>query len=443
MATKMATKLIAPPDQRFECRDCPARCCRVPWRVRVTDEEARRYLADPWVRERVGEEGLGLIERGVLPMREEERRLQCVFLDEDGLCSMQKRSGHGALPRTCQSFPFGFVRDEGGAVRAQLSRLCPSIRDSHGKPVQGQLQAKLQQNGEVGRMAEAMVTLGGVALSRPQYLRVAGQWEAQLARGGSPAAALARLHDWTSAFEGALHEAIEGSGGGEGSEGSGGHESLAQAPDAAVSAALARADQAAAEEAEPLAPRASPSLHARVLFASLLGSLCYPSRLRRPHRIGGPARPRMEALRSLGNKLAWMLGRGTVDMLFVARPFKLQRVRAVERFLAGEEGELVGDYLRVVLQRRKIFVEEGQHLGAALLELSLGTALISRFARCRAAAEERTRVTPEDVREGIAVAELLLLNHAAPAEQGPLLTKLRSALLTSRKSLRDVLATEA
>src|SRR5262249_590114 len=99
---------------------------------------------------------------------------------------------------SCQAFPFAFVRDEDGAVIAQLSQLCPSIRDNYGEPVAGRLAAKLQQKGEAYRMAEAMATLGGVLLSRPQYTRVARRWEAMLAPGGSPAATLAQIYDWAT-----------------------------------------------------------------------------------------------------------------------------------------------------------------------------------------------------------------------------------------------------
>ncbi|MGK4009312.1 YkgJ family cysteine cluster protein [Sorangium sp. So ce1036] len=423
MATKRssATKLSSPPNQRFACRDCPARCCRMPWNIRFSNEEARRYLEDPWVRERAGSEAAVVIARGVLPMLEKDRRLQCVFLDDDLLCSLQKRFGHEYIPRSCQAFPFGFVRDEEDVVVAQLSQLCPSIRDNYGDPVDRQLRAKLQQRGESERMSTALATLRGVILSRPQYLRIARHWEEQLAVDASPASTLARLYDWTTALERALPA------GGE------------RATDAALEAAF---QQAHAHEAAPLAPRRRPSFHARVLFAFLLGNLCYPSRVRQAHRVGTAPFAELQGLRSLGNKAAWMLGRGTVDMLFIPRPFKLQHVRTVDRFLDGEQGALVRDYLRLALQRRHIF-SAPRHLLAAVLDLSLATAVISRFARCRAAADGRTQVAAEDVREGISVAELVLLSHAALSEQGRLMKNLRWLLLTKRESFRGVLETEA
>lgn len=393
----------------------------MPWNIRFGGDEARRYLAEPWVRERVGEEGALVIGRGVLPVRERDRQLQCVFLDDDMLCSMQKRFGHEYIPKSCQAFPFGFVRDEKDVVVAQLSQLCPSIRDNYGKPVDRQLKAKLQQRGDTERMSTALATLSGVILAQPLYLRAARHWEERLATGASPASTLAELYDWTAAFERALPQ-------GQG-----------RATDASVDAALG---QAGKEEPEPLAPRKKPSFYARVLFAYLLGNLCYPSRVRESHRVEKASWTELQALRSFGNKAAWMLGRGTVDMLFVPRPFKLQRVSTVDRFLAGDEGTLVKDYLCLVLQRRHIF-SAPRHLLAAVLDLSLATVVISRFARCRAAADGRVKVSPEDVREGISVAELVLLSHAALSEQGTLMKNLRWLLLTKRESFRALLATEA
>ncbi|MFT3772495.1 MAG: YkgJ family cysteine cluster protein [Minicystis sp.] len=415
----MATKITAPEGQRFACKDCPARCCRLPARVRLTGEEAARYLAEPWVRERATEEGLGIIEGGALPVREIDGGPACVFLDDDMRCAMQKRFGHDYLPRTCQAFPFAFTRDEEGVIVAQLSKLCPSIRDDYGEPVAPQLRTKLQQAGGAARMAAEMEMLGGTSLAQAHYLRVVRRWEAALVEKEPAATTLARLYDMTLAFEGALP--------------------VDRITDAAVDDALGRAF---AIDPEPLAPRPSPSIHARMLFASLLGHLCHPARVKLAHRIGDARGARGTGWRILANKVRWMMGWGSVDMAFIARPVRLGRVKAVQRFLAESKGALVTGYLRLVLQRRQVFAQP-RHLLAVLIDLAIATTLASRFARCRAAAEERTRVTADDVREGIGVAELLVLGHVDPAAQGPSMTNLRRMLLTSRDALRGVLATEA
>jgi lysine-N-methylase len=416
----MATKFSSPPDQLFECRDCPARCCRVPWSIRFSSEEIERYVSEPWVRERAGDEAMGVLARGVLPMREHERRLQCVFLDDDRLCSLQKQFGHSYIPRACQAFPFGFIRDEKGRALAQLSRLCPSIRDNYGKPVSKQLRAKLDQKGGIERMTTAMSTQSRVVLSQPQYLRVARSWADELARDRSPADVLAHIYDQMGVFDSAIPETME------------------RATDAIVTAAL---EQARAHTPEPLESRPKPSFHARVLYSYLLGNLCYPSRVRQAHRVGR-ASASLEAVRSFGNKLAWMRGRGTVDMLFAPGPFALQRVRDVEPFLAGPQGALVRDYLRAVLDRRQLFAQP-RYVLAVVIDLCLATVLISRFARCLAVASDRQTVTPEDVREGISVAELVLLSHITLAEEGKTMKNLRLLLLSDRAKLRQLLASEA
>lgn len=416
----MSTKFSFPQGQRFECRDCPARCCRLPARVRITDEEAERYLADAWVRERVGVEGLPILQNGRLPLREKDRGLQCVFLDDDNLCSMQKRSGHDSIPRTCQAFPFAFARDTSGVTVAQMSHVCPSIRDNYGHPVAKQLPIKLRQKGVISQISSEMATLGGLTLSSKQYLRVARRWEEVLGAAASPVIALARLYDFTYAFERALSADLE------------------RVSDAAVDDALGRVTEP--EPALP-APRKSPSFYARVLFASLLGYLCYPSRVKNANRIGGAPGSRLSGWHNFANKIAWIIDWGTFDMQYIPRPFRLQRVNAVGRFLPGSASAPVTDYLRLILQRRQLFFEN-RHLLAVVVDLALATTIISRFARCRAAAEDRTRVTLEDVREGISVAELVLVSHVDLSARGPLLDSLCRLLLMSRASFLGLLASE-
>lgn len=414
----MPPRIVAPEGQKFECRDCPARCCRVPWSIRFGPEETERFLADPWIELRVGSEGRRVLARGMLPQREHERRLQCVFLDDDQLCSLQKRYGHEYLPRACQSFPFGFQRD-GDKINAHLSQLCPSIRENYGNPVRSQLQVKLRQRGEVERMSTAMSSTAGVILSRSQYLSVASEWQQALAREGSPLDILAAACDRMDAFEQALPDGAE------------------RVSDTGVKAALRKGREVEAEEL--IAPD-RPSFHARALHSYLLGNLCYPSRVRQPQRVGQA--PLFSRLRSARNKAAWMRGRGTVDLLFVRDPFPLQRAAAVPPFLAGPEGDIVKDYLGAVLTRRNLFARP-RYLKDALVDLCFAAVLVSRFARCRAAGEERTAVAPEDVREGISVAELVLLHHVVLAEEGKTVQNLRTLMLSDRDKLRLLLASEA
>lgn len=410
----------APGDQTFECRDCPARCCRMPWRICFSEEETSRYLDEPFVRERAGAAGVTVLARGTLPVREVDRGVQCVFLDDDLLCALQKKFGHAYIPRACQTFPFGFVTDENDSVTANVSQLCPSIRDNYGEPIGPQVEAKLAQRGGPQRMSTALAARDGTILKRPQYLAIANHWRNELA-DGSPASALARLYDRTSALERLLPPGV------------------AKPADDEVMEALRRALE---HDDETLARRERSSWHARLLFSFLLGNLCYPSRVRLDHRADRGRLPLAQALRAFGNKVAWLLELGTVDLLFIDRPVPLARVRRVARFLDTERAAPIRDYLRLALDRRQVF-SEPRHLMAVLLDLALATVVISRFARCRAAAAGLDEVRDEDVREGIGVAELVLLAHASLGDQGRLLKNLRWLLLTHREKFRGLLASEA
>lgn len=414
----MKATFSAPDNQLFECRDCPARCCRTPWSIQLGTEEVERYIDDPWVIDRAGADGVRVLGRKMLPKRVHERRLQCVFLDEDELCSLQKKFGHGYIPRACQAFPFGFLRDEGGALVALLSQYCPSIRDNYGKPVRKQLPSKLKQKGDIERMSTVMSTQRRVMLSQKQYLRVARLWSEQLASQTSPLDVIALMYDQLDAFDTSLPGDAE------------------KTTDAYVGSALKKART---HGTQPLAPRAKPSFQARALYSYLLGNLCYPSRLRRPDLVGGG--PGLLGLRSFGNKLAWMRTRGTVDMLLTPRPFKLQHVRKVAPFLDQPPGALVNAYLRQTLDRRQVF-SKPRYLLSVIVDLAMATVLISRFARCLALSSERDTVIDDDVREGISVAELVLMSHVARDQAGKTMTNLEAQLL-DRERLRDLLASEA
>jgi lysine-N-methylase len=146
--------------------------------------------------------------------------------------------------------------------------------------------------------------------------------------------------------------------------------------------------------------------------------------------------------RALLNKLAWMLEWGTVDMLLMPGPLPLRRVRKVDRWLDGEGGAEVRQYLLGAVERRQVFTEP-RHLLAVVVDLGLAATVISRFARCRAAADGRTEVSAVDVREAIGVGDFLVLGHSAGSQQGLLLRNLREVLLSDRAAYRKLLASEA
>lgn len=414
----MATKFVYSEERRFECSECPARCCRVPWSIRFTDDEAKRFLDDEWVRDRAGPDGVEVLRQRTLPFREHEGRLQCSFLDEDELCSLQKKFGHDYLPRSCQVFPYGFVRSEKGEAIVALSRLCPSIQKNRGSPVKAQLAAKLKELGKPESLADRMGSRNGPTLKPRHYLRVVRHWSDMMESADSPVQGLADLFDWTDTFEDALppkSDAIDNS-----------------AVDAAIEAAGER-------EFESLTPRVKATFQARNLYGYQLGNLCYPSRLLVKHRVG--SLPRFSGARSWFNKMQWLFEWGAVDLLFVDQPVRLQKVKTVERFLSTERGSALTEHLIETLERRHLFTEQ-RYLVSVLVDLAMGTAVASRFARCRASADGRTEVSDEDIEEGRGVADFLLLSHMVSAEEGTLMRNLRQLLLSRRGDFRSLLEGE-
>jgi len=267
-------------------------------------------------------------------------------------------------------------------------------------------------------MSSVMGTVAGHHLTRPQYLRVTQRWRELLAAESFELNGLAYLFDWMSAFEDALPDGKE------------------KVTDAAVATAMSKAEEV---EREPIEPRKRASYLARVLFAYQLGNLCYPSRVALRHHVN---KPFLAGTRAWGNKLAWLLGFGQVDLLFVQQPVKPGQTHRVEPFLAGEYGDRVRDFLLLALQRRHLF-SRARHLQGVLLDLSFSTMVISRYARSRASAEERGVVSAEDVAEALGIAELLFVSHAAIGQEGRVMSDLRWTMLTQRARRRALFGCEA
>lgn len=420
----------APPDMRFECRDCPARCCRMPWAIRMSAEEAARYQDNDWARARLRAAGAALSRdrsgHFVLPMIEVERRLQCVFLDDDGLCGLQKQFGHAFIPAVCQAFPFEFVRDESGTVRPVLSHLCPSIRDNRGGPVSDRLEEKLAQAGGVHfEMPTSLSLGGGTLIGASGIAMLTDRWEEKLASSDSVPHALADIYDETVLLRTAL--AREGA-------------PRVPAGEDIFGRSLTAAIQSHTHQPLPKSNDVPPI--ANVLFALCLSIIAYPARVAMPHRVRRRGERAPSLLDTLSTKLSFVLGRGEADLLLIEKPFPLERVSRVARFLSDDAAAPVRSFLRQVVARRGLFAG-CQDITEAVFALGFGASLISRFARCAAAAEGLYRCEDRHIREGISAAELLVFTHARLLSGSALTRLILRGLAANRLSYRNVLIAEA
>jgi lysine-N-methylase len=372
-------------------------------------------MSDDEARERLGWRGEAILRAGILPMREQDEKLACVFLDEDLLCSLHKKHGHAFIPAPCQAYPFGFAQNEKQQPVALLSRYCPSIRDNYGEPVGDIIGQKLEEAGGSHPMAEKMGLRSGRVLPRLQYVRVIQRWRQLLEEGQSASLSLVRLFETTDALDAALP-------------------ATKRPNDTELSQALEVAEKS---EIRPLC-RDKLRFGGRMLVAHLLGGICYPSRVMLAHRMT-PIRF-TEKVRSWLNRLYWLFSIGTVKLLFVDRPVNVSKVQSVRPFLGSEQGKLVTDYLVELIDRRQGMSKQ-TYLHRVIVDMALMTALISRYARAAASAEGLREVEARHVREGIGIAELLF-SHQSDAGQSSVLHQLRLTLMSNPEDFRRLLAAE-
>ena len=122
--------------QNWDCHVCGT-CCQE-YQVTITEEEAKRILAQGWDkdadlggREPFVRHGSRKSGRYRLNHREDD---SCVFLSEKGRCRIHERFGYETKPLACRLFPFVLVpvADE---WRVGLRFACPSVAQNKGRAI--------------------------------------------------------------------------------------------------------------------------------------------------------------------------------------------------------------------------------------------------------------------------------------------------------------------
>lgn len=419
----MPATFHAPHGQHFECRDCASRCCVMPWKVLVTEEERNRFEAEEWIRQRFADHGVTMeaVGEGLyrLPALERNRRMECIFLDEDGLCSQVKRHGREFWSRTCKTFPFDFIETADGQVQVSLSQHCPAIRDNYGEPLVPQLDRYFADSGSKSSRIAATMQLGGMTqLNRSQYLRVAQLWREQIAAADSLPQGLLNSYDLTQALAMALIDKAEPT-----------EEEFTAAVESVVRDF----------KPEPL-PQQKPTLLARLLLSLSLSRLSYPlwSFAHRPNR--NKLRSGYLAYR---NTLRLLKGRGEIDLLLLPKAFELALADAVDPSMENPAlADRAKHFFDDVLIRGNLFLRP-RGLNQALLDLFLSLAILLRIARYRAAASGRRVPDMSDIGEGISYAECLVLFHVSRQPPPPSVEFIMALLSDNRQGLIGLATAES
>jgi lysine-N-methylase len=414
----MSRITLTDPGQKFACRDCPARCCQVPWRYTITAEEERRIRSYSWVPERLASahtsfEHLpgGMI---TLPTVEKDRMLRCAFLDDDNLCSIHKREGIDATPQTCQTFPFGFIEKEDGSLQTYLSHLCPSIRDNYGDPLSEILPEKAERMKDLAPLKLVPhLRLGQGTIRQTHYLEWADQAARILESGEAPSTALLKIRDWTALL-------------------------AAGVPENQIFSGNLQLSEIPQGELIPPLPAGQWARSIRLLLATCFVPVSYPKRV--GSRRQGTARIGV-FLAGLDFVRQMVQQKGKADLLFLPRPADLQAAFSLPSpSLSPAAKARLARFLGQLLVRRNFFLGE-KSLEEIVFLLALAGSVTSVFARLKAASENRTACTVPDLADGESLAELLLTYHGSMVHSMKALEVLTTFMASYPPSFRGLVET--
>lgn len=112
----------------FECigGDCPISCCGGRWGIYIDDESMDYYMS---VEGEFGERlrnSITKINGDHNSFKLDEKTKDCVFLNEDKLCTIYRTLGPDALCYTCKTYP-RFVYSVGDIMFCYLTNSCPEV----------------------------------------------------------------------------------------------------------------------------------------------------------------------------------------------------------------------------------------------------------------------------------------------------------------------------
>ena len=401
-------KIVTEPRQHYACTDCPARCCRRPWQIRVTPEEHARYLSTPWVKEYLEEKKAHFVEKDgfyVVPVATQPDGGQgCVFLNEQNQCVMHSNEGHGFIPLTCQQYPFSLLEEPSGELRLLNSFACRSIMHDYGDSLASTGPAKAEEilKTVIPAKLPESVEAGGIRLSRAVYLALCTEMEQFFTPEQSVPEALAqcRALAWetvTQLGEDATPEKI--------------------APLAAKIRQTSYAEPLAQASGNPLTVNTLVSMHLLPYFVEHWG------------RANSMDKPLGEVSRwtFIQLFLSLFLNKGEHPFWGLPKPISLEAASRVSLNMAGDafQAHLRRYFVHLFFTRKAVTVTPD--LLKSLFTLGIAYSAIAKVSQYHAYAHNRSAVTEEDLLEGMSLVDALVSSSMPAAGAG--LNKLKETIL--------------
>lgn len=348
-----------------------------------------------------------------MPMVPKNHEMQCLFLDEDNLCSIHRHQGFNALPSVCKSYPFQFINEGNDRTVVQLSHFCPSIRDNYGEPIADQLEEKFSQAQHHRSTLPESLPCRIATLPRSDYLMLADKWADALELSNHAANSLISMNYQVQLWSENPLEDIH-------------------SIDVSDVAAINLADL----------PTYSPDRLSRIGKAVLFLALI-PLTTSMSQSILTRKKDTWGYLKQIILDLTGVLfGKRPVRTLITDRPVSIgPDFWKIEGFDRDFQKQLTA-YLATILRQRGIFTKVAT-LDEVLFLLTLGSAFMTVCARISAAAENRKRI---NLNAGIAFTDKAFLSHGNFLRALPLtrsIIRMLSALPNSHRRFTPFFLPEA
>jgi lysine-N-methylase len=378
-------RIETPSIQNWSCHGCTA-CCRGAMMIELSDEEKRRIEGQHWTKaDGVDPATMIVAEKGHFRLGHQSDGA-CVFLDAAGRCRIHSRFGEPAKPRACRLYPLT-LHPVAKKLVVGVRFSCPSAAANSGKPLADQLNALRElaelvvPDGFAGFPAPAILQEAG--LDWPDFMRFVSWLDKTMSPENKPVALkLQRALHWLGAVEKAEFDQLAGR---EADE---------------ILGVLSQ--HASAELPSAAAAPAAPTWMERLLFRTLVFTYARRDSIQDLHAGAGYRGRRLWAM----IQLATASGR-VPDLIPGLKPVRFAAIeKSFGAIPSGAEATLTR-FFRVKIQ--SLHFCGRAFYGFPLIEgfqnLALLYPVIIWLARWRAASEERSSLTDEDIQRAISLAD--------------------------------------